>query len=201
MLALNQDKTAAIVDINGRQVQFRITVVRPYYKDDSIGPHAPSPDNDEREAGDEYFPEVEQQPPRRRRRGRPKGSKNKPKAVAPVTPAANIADVFLAPREEDAIILARGLRAAGTITTPGEPFEQSTKAEIDALITRGVFRFKAYNPTVHGGNRIFKSRIVNEVKGKLTSTPYEKSRLVIQGFNDDGKKVVLTQSPTIQRAS
>ncbi|KAF1360326.1 hypothetical protein EJ07DRAFT_41949, partial [Lizonia empirigonia] len=63
-----------------------------------------------------------------------------------------------------------------------------------------VFRFETYNPHKHGGNRIFKSRIVNEVKGK-TTTPYEKSRLVIQGYADDDKKVVLTQSPTIQRAS
>ena len=34
-----------------------------------------------------------------------------------------------------------------------------------------------------------------------TAIPYEKSRLVIQAFNDEGKKTVLTQSPTIQRVS
>jgi hypothetical protein len=43
--------------------------------------------------------------------------------------------------------------------------------------------------------------MVNEIKGKATNTPFEKSRLVIQGYNDDGKEVILTQSPTIQRAS
>jgi hypothetical protein len=43
--------------------------------------------------------------------------------------------------------------------------------------------------------------MVNEVKGKATDTPFEKSRLVVQGFNDDGKEFILTQSPTIQRAS
>jgi hypothetical protein len=42
---------------------------------------------------------------------------------------------------------------------------------------------------------------VDEVKGKGTATPYEKSRLVIQAFNDEGNKTVLTQSPTIQRVS
>ena len=31
--------------------------------------------------------------------------------------------------------------------------------------------------------------------------PYEKSRLVIQGYRDEGKAAILTQSPTIQRAS
>src|ERR1700759_188323 len=30
---------------------------------------------------------------------------------------------------------------------------------------------------------------------------YEKSRLVIQAYNDEGKEMILTQSPTIQRAS
>ena len=43
--------------------------------------------------------------------------------------------------------------------------------------------------------------MVNEIKGKATDTPFEKLRLVIQGYNNDGKEVILTQSPTIQRAS
>jgi Reverse transcriptase (RNA-dependent DNA polymerase) len=43
--------------------------------------------------------------------------------------------------------------------------------------------------------------MVDEVKGKETTTPYEKSRLVIQAFNDEGKKTILTQSPTIQPVS
>ena len=43
--------------------------------------------------------------------------------------------------------------------------------------------------------------MVNEIKGKTTEIPYEKSRLVIQGYQDNGKEVILTQAPTIQRAS
>ena len=42
---------------------------------------------------------------------------------------------------------------------------------------------------------------MNKVKGKATDTPYEKSRLVIQAYNDRGKEEILTQSPTIQRVS
>jgi hypothetical protein len=38
--------------------------------------------------------------------------------------------------------------------------------------------------------RVFKSRLVNKVKGKTTETPYEKSRLVIQAFNDMGKESI-----------
>ncbi|KAF2741747.1 hypothetical protein M011DRAFT_378710, partial [Sporormia fimetaria CBS 119925] len=34
-----------------------------------------------------------------------------------------------------------------------------------------------------------------------TMAPYEKSRLVVQGYNDEGKRDILTQSPTIQRSS
>jgi hypothetical protein len=43
--------------------------------------------------------------------------------------------------------------------------------------------------------------MVWEIKGKATDTPYEKSCLVIQGYGDDDKNLVLTQSPTIQCAS
>jgi hypothetical protein len=76
-------------------------------------------------------------------------------------------------------VLSQKLRTTGKITTPGELFELSTKAEIEALIARGVFWFEEYDLYLHGGIRIFKSRIVNEVKGKTTTKPYKKSRLVI----------------------
>ena len=64
---------------------------------------------------------------------------------------------------------------------------------------RGVFTFEMYDLRKHLGIRTFKSRMVREVKGKNTK-PYEKSRLVVQDFNDNEKKEILTQSPTIQRS-
>ncbi|OHW96521.1 homology to integrase [Colletotrichum incanum] len=64
------------------------------------------------------------------------------------------------------------------ITTPSEPFKLSTKAKINALVGRRVFKFVTFNPAAHTG-RIFKSRIVNKVKGKNTDKPYEKLRLII----------------------
>ena len=93
------------------------------------------------------------------------------------------------------------LRKEGKITDLGAPFEASDKQEIDNLIGRGVFIFEQYDPVKHDRVRIFKSRLVREIKGKSTDAPYEKSRLVIQGYQDDGKEMILTQSPTIQRAS
>ena len=43
--------------------------------------------------------------------------------------------------------------------------------------------------------------MVREVKGKTTDLPYEKSRLVVRGFNDEDKVFIPTQAPTIQRYS
>ncbi|OWT43021.1 polyprotein [Pochonia chlamydosporia 170] len=108
---------------------------------------------------------------------------------------------FLTTKEQGDRDLAVLLRSKGLIITPGQPFEISGRTEIDNLIARGVFKFELYDPIKHAKLRIFDSRMVNEVKGKDTAAPYEKSRLVIRGYNDEGKAFILTQSPTIQRAS
>jgi len=51
------------------------------------------------------------------------------------------------------------------------------------------------------GVRIFNSRFVDEIKNAGTDKAFEKSRLVVQAYNDHEKELVLTQSPTIQRVS
>jgi hypothetical protein len=80
----------------------------------------------------------------------------------------------------------------GIITIPGKPFEESQWQEIEGLIVNGVFEFVQYDPDKYSGIRIFNLRLVNEVRGKVTSTPYKKSRLVIQAYNDEGKESILT---------
>ena len=97
---------------------------------------------------------------------------------------------FMVSREQADLELALELRKQGKITTPGLPFEESNRQEVDSLIGRGVFKFELFEREIHGNTRIFKSRIVNEIKGKATDTPYEKSRLVIQGYNDEGKETI-----------
>jgi hypothetical protein len=47
------------------------------------------------------------------------------------------------------------------------------------------------------GVRIFNSRFVDEIKHPSTDKAFEKSRLVVQAYNDQGKDLVLTQSPII----
>jgi hypothetical protein len=102
-----------------------------------------------------------------RKRGRPLGSKNKSKA-----------DVYIIKKEDANYKLAIKLRNDGVITTLGAPFEASNNQEISNLVGRGVFKFKLYNKELYSRICIFKSRLVQEIKGKTTK-PYEKSRLVI----------------------
>jgi hypothetical protein len=104
---------------------------------------------------------------------------------------------FMTRKEQADMELAIKLRKDGVITTLGDLFERSQQQEIDGLIARGVFEFVQYDPNKHSGVRIFNSRLVNEVKGKATNSPFEKSRLVVQAYNDEGKELILTQSPTI----
>jgi len=108
--------------------------------------------------------------------------------------------VYLSKKEEDDRALTLKLREDGIITTPGEPFEQSDMTEINDLVARDVFHFLKFDEDVHGNQRLFKTRLVREVKGKNIK-PYEKSRLVVQGYGDSEKEGILTQSPIIQRMS
>ena len=71
------------------------------------------------------------------------------------------------------------LRAKSKITMPGKLFQQSQKIKYEFLIARGVFILIHRSDPKLRGQRIFKSRMVNKVKGKETIKTYEKSRLVI----------------------
>ncbi len=104
---------------------------------------------------------------------------------------------FITAKEKANSKLTKQLQKEGHITTPGAPFQASNKQEINSLITREVFKFKKYDPTKFNEVHIFKSRIVNKIKGKAIDALFKKSRLVIQGYNNNGKEVILIQSPTI----
>jgi hypothetical protein len=80
-----------------------------------------------------------------------------------------------------------------------EQFSESRHLELIRLLAKDVFKvIKASK--VPEGVRIFNSRFVDEIKLK-NDILFIKSRLVVQAYNDDKKKLVLTQSPTIQRIS
>lgn len=118
-----------------------------------------------------------------------------------ITYLTNSSHALLPEKELGDRELSNKLRAEGTITSPGLPFEASDKKEINQLCERGVFEFVKYDPQgIHKNIRLFKSHMVREIKGK-NENPYEKSRLVIAGLSDADKTYFLNQSPTIQRVS
>jgi hypothetical protein len=224
------DGETCTVDMPHGPTNFRSTIVKPYHREEPPEGErgqcrVRAEDDQEDEPIDAKHTNEPDKPTetQRRGRGRPPGSKNKRKPQAIVRRstrrnAANHQDfedqfinaiqeeqvvsmAFMTNKERADIELSIKLRNEGVITTPGVPFEQSRDEEIEGLMARGVFDFVQYDPIKHAGIRIFNSRLVNEIKGKATGTPFEKSRLVIQAYNDEGKEMILTQSPTIQRAS
>src|SRR5438045_3988240 len=76
-------------------------------------------------------------------------------------------------------------------------FRSSHQKELTGLLEKGVFQIVNL-ADVHSGSRLFNSWFIDEIKNLGT---FEKSRLIMQAYNDDEKKLVLTQSPTIQHVS
>jgi hypothetical protein len=79
-------------------------------------------------------------------------------------------------------------------------FADSRRKEINDLLKRQIFELIIISE-VPKNVRIFNSRFVDEIKHFDTSQAYEKSRLVIQTYNDHEKTLMLTQAFTIQRMS
>ena len=80
------------------------------------------------------------------------------------------------------------------------PFVESRRKEINGFFEKGCFEVVSA-ANLSRGIRIFNSRFVDEIKNIGTADAYEKSRLMMQAYNDEGKIEVLTQAPTIQRMS
>jgi hypothetical protein len=79
-------------------------------------------------------------------------------------------------------------------------FTESRRKEINDLLKRQVFEIITISE-VFKNVRIFNSRFVDDIKHSDISQAYEKSRLVIQTYNDHEKTLMLTQAFTIQRMS
>jgi len=208
---ISTDGETCTIEMPHGPTNFRSTAVKPYLMEEttenaSTPEEQPQGDEDEEEEGDTIVVEAPQERPIRRNRGRPRNQYLTDLEVlddrltAEITNQTTITMAFLTHKEQGDWDLSLKLRKEGVITTPGAPFEASMKTEIDSLQASEVFRIEQFDYNKHGDVKVFNSRFVNEIKGK-TTVPYEKSRLVIQAYNDDGKSVILTQSPTIQRAS
>jgi hypothetical protein len=79
-------------------------------------------------------------------------------------------------------------------------FADSRRKEINDLLKRQIFEL-IINSKVFKNVRIFNFRFVDEIKHFDISQAYEKSRLMIQTYNDYEKTLVLTQASIIQRMS
>jgi hypothetical protein len=79
-------------------------------------------------------------------------------------------------------------------------FADSRLKEINELLKRQVFEIITISEVLKNV-RIFNSRFVDEIKHSDISQTYEKSRLMIQIYNDHKKTLMLTQAFTIQRTS
>jgi hypothetical protein len=79
-------------------------------------------------------------------------------------------------------------------------FAESRRKEINDLLKRQVFEIIIISKMLKNV-RIFNSRFVDEIKHSNISQAYEKSRLVIQAYNDHEKTLMLTQAFIIQRMS
>lgn len=90
--------------------------------------------------------------------------------------------------------------SAAAVSASAPSFVESRRKEINGLLEKGVFEVMPIS-NIPRDIRIFNSRFVDEVKNIGTSKAFEKSRLVVQAYNDYGKDAVLTQAPTIQRVS
>jgi hypothetical protein len=196
------------VQLPSGPTDFRTTQVKPYNSEpdeSNSSPDNPSPDNssptsDDDEPDDEPTEPIESEPRRGTRIRRPS-----PKARSDIT-------LFIQGQEESALepalepALPNGASALPNTmeieifqcNTP--PYTESRRKEINGLLEKGVFAV-AKASDIPQGTRIFKSRFVDEIKHPGTEKAFEKSRLVVQAYNDHGKGLVLTQSPTIQRMS
>jgi hypothetical protein len=85
-------------------------------------------------------------------------------------------------------------------STSTSTFAESRRKEINGLLEKRVFELIIIDAVLRD-IRIFNSRFVDEIKHSGTADAYEKSRLVVQAYNDHDKTLVLTQSSTIQRMS
>ncbi|XP_044718736.1 uncharacterized protein HRG_07301 [Hirsutella rhossiliensis] len=185
------------VELDNGPAKFRSTAVQPYFRhpdsqqqrshDVLQQPHADNQTADNQADSINVETEVPKpfeypEPERPRRRGRPRKVPRDQQQY----------DTF----ECAALDLAVKLRAEKKITTAGRPFEASDDLEITNLLGAGVIVPERYDMNKHGKHRLFKSRMVREVKGKNTATPYEKSRLVVQGYGDDEKQINVTTAET-----
>jgi transposase InsO family protein len=81
----------------------------------------------------------------------------------------------------------------------GSRFDQARQKEFRGLMDRNTFR--VVKRSAAAGHRVYGMRYVDALKNFGEGTEYEKSRLVVQAYNDEAARHILTSAPTCQRVS
>ena len=178
---LEVDGETCVVQLSSGPTPFRSTVVKPYLQPDSTKSSLEIDSTLETGLRTEQESQREspQQPEPQLRRVQPTRDRRRPGRYSDVS-------IYLQ-EEEDAPIFQS--------LTP--QFRASRQKELTGLLEKGVFEITKL-ANVPQGVRLFNSRFVDEVKNAGTNEAFEKSRLVVQAYNDLEKELVLTQSPTIR---
>jgi hypothetical protein len=192
-----EDETCT-VDLPSGPTNFRSTVVKPYHRDDAPEEDTSEEDNDAEvllpdPAPDSTPASTTTLPPSRRI---PTVVIPTPRPQRERRPPRHYGDTLV---QDDDVVLYL-IEDKVYIGLKSTPFTESRQKEIRGLLEREVFEVVLPNQ-VPAGVRIFNARFVDEVKNAGTDKAFEKSRLVVQAYNDEDKLLVLTESPTIQRAS
>ena len=86
---------------------------------------------------------------------------------------------FIINKEKYNIELVLKLRRENIITTFKYLFKAFQKKEINGLIIKRVFNFTKFDYIKYIRIHIFNSKLINEIKNKITNSLYKKSKLVI----------------------
>jgi hypothetical protein len=209
-----------IIELPSDSTKFRSTTIKSYYDDHvdldnpplsisitdppfiASAPKSPnmSSPNDQPQPDDQFVvSDQESEPetssdPSKRGRGRPR------KYPAPAAYLSFVFSTAVDPAPASISLPAVASKPDSIIHTALSQFAASRQKKINGLIEKDVFQ-SVRTDDVSPDVRIFNSRFVDEIKHFDIDKAFEKSRLVVQTFNDQNKNLVLTQSSTIQRVS
>ena len=82
--------------------------------------------------------------------------------------------------------------------SPSANFQTFRLKKLNELLEKRVFKI-IYIDDLFIKTRVFENRFMNQMKNEETEKAFEKSRFIIQTFNDSEKQKILTQTPIIQR--
>jgi hypothetical protein len=185
---LSIEGETCIVELGSGATSFRSTVVKPYFQlepeirepsgtntaKESLQPESGTKEPSEINLETSDSDTIEVETPMPQPQPGPKRQRGRPRKYPVLTGLADI-EIYL-------------------------QYDASRQKELNGLLEKGVFEICNLSD-IPQGVRLFNSRFVDEVKFLGTSKAFEKSRLVVQAYDDQEKKLVLTQSPTIQRVS